>query len=128
MTTEQNLQLVLAIVGGLFGAGGIAALVGHLVTRKLGLKTNENEANKVINTTWEAIVDDLQAQIKDGRDEFTKQLTNVYGKLEKLEERVQKQDEELHLKDRLLLAAIRHIGALEALIPPPAPERPKGLE
>lgn len=128
MTPEQNLQLVIIIVGGFFGAGGIAALVGHLVTRKLGLKTNENEANKVINTTWEAIVDDLQTQIKDGRAEFTQQLTTVYGKLERLEARVQEQDEALHMKDKLLLVAIRHIGRLEALIPPPTPERPKGLE
>jgi len=117
------------ILATLLGGGGIWAGVTALSNRKIGLKTTENEANKTINVTWEAIVDDLQTQIKDGREEFKQQLTAVYEKLTKLEERVQKQDVELHIKDRLLVTAIGHIIKLELLVPPnPVPPRPEGLQ
>ena len=129
MTSDELLKIVGVTAATVFGGGGLAALLTVFVNRKLGIKTNENEANKVINTTWEAIVDDLQTQIKDGRTEFTAQLTRIGDKLSKLEERVQKQDEELHFKDRLLLKAIGHITKLEGLVPPnPVPDRPEGLE
>lgn len=129
MNSDELLKIVGITAATVFGGGGLAALLTVFVNRKLGIKTNENEANKVINTTWEAIVDDLQTQIKDGRTEFTAQLTRIGDKLTKLEERVQKQDEELHFKDRLLLKAIGHITKLEGLVPPnPVPDRPEGLE
>lgn len=128
MTAEQILTWGAGILAALLGGGGIAALIVAFANRKIGLRTTENDANKTINTTWEAIVADLQTQIKDGREEFKQQLTAVYDKLGKLEERVQKQDEELHSKDRLLLTAIGHIGRLELLVPPnPVPPRPEGL-
>lgn len=129
MTNDELLRTISVVGVTVFGGGGLAALLTVFVNRKLGIKTNENEANKVINTTWEAIVDDLQTQIKDGRTEFTHQLTLLGEKLGRLEARVQKQDEELHLKDRLLLKAIGHITKLEGLVPPnPVPDRPEGLE
>lgn len=121
----------MAIVGGLFGAGGIAAVVGHLVTRKLGLKTNENEANKVINTTWEAIVNDLQEQIKSGRDEFKEQLGNLFKQVEELKAGHKELEARLGDKDRTILKAIAHINkqdvVIEKLGGSPLP-RPEGLE
>ena len=129
MTIEQMLPTLLTGAGIVFGGGGIAAIIGVFVTRRLGLKTNENEANKVINVTWEAIVDDLQGQIQAGREEFTRQITALGDKLGALEERVQRQDHELGIERRLVLKAIAHIIRLEALVPPkPIPNRPEGLE
>jgi hypothetical protein len=129
VSAEQIITWVSGIAAVILGGGGIAALIVAFANRKIGLKTTENEANKTINVTWEAIVDDLQTQIKDGREEFKQQLTAVYDKLTKLEERVQKQDVELHIKDRLLVTAIGHIIRLELLVPPnPVPPRPEGLE
>jgi hypothetical protein len=121
----------MAIIGGLFGAGGIAAVVGHLVTRKIGLKTNENEANKVINTTWEAIVNDLQDQIQAGRTEFTTQLTHLTQKVHALESGHRELEERLGVKERLVLKAIAHMNkqdvVIERLGGTPHP-RPEGLE
>ena len=129
ISAEQILMWGAGILGTLLTGSGIWAGVTAFSNRKIGLKTTENEANKTINVTWEAIVDDLQTQIKDGREEFKQQLTAVYDKLTKLEERVQKQDVELHIKDRLLVTAIGHIIRLELLVPPnPVPPRPEGLE
>lgn len=120
MTPEQTIQGVMMIVGGLFGAGGIAAIIGHLVTRNIGLKTNENDANKVINTTWEAIVNDLQDQMK-----------HLAGKVENLETGQKELQERLGLKERLLLRAIGHMNrqdvAIERLGGTPH-TRPEGLE
>lgn len=128
MTAEQILPWVGGVLATLLGGGGIWAGVTAFANRKIGLKTTENEANKTINTTWESIVDDLQGQIKDGRDEFTKQLTILTERVDKLQERLQAQDVELHAKDRLILVAIGHIGRLELLVPPnPVPDRPEGL-
>lgn len=128
MTLEQFLNIAGLIGAALLGGGGLAALIVALSNRKIGLKTTENEANKTINVTWESIVDDLQGQIKDGRAEFTQQLTALHEKVDKLQARLLERDAELYLKDRLLLAAIGHIGRLELLIPPPVPERPEGLK
>lgn len=129
MNSDELLKTITVVGVTVFGGGGLAALLTVFVNRKLGIKTNETEASKVINTTWEAIVDDLQTQIKDGRTEFTHQLTMLGEKLGRLEERVEKQNQELHFKDRLLLKAIAHITRLEALAPPELiPKRPEGLE
>lgn len=128
MTAEQILTWGSGILALLLGGGGIWAGVTAFSNRKIGLKTTENEANKTINTTWEAIVDDLQQQILDGREEFKQQLILITGKVTVLEERVRLQAEEIYGKDRLLLTAIGHIGKLELLVPPPVPERPEGLK
>ena len=68
ISAEQILMWGAGILATLLGGGGIWAGVTALSNRKIGLKTTENEANKTINVTWEAIVDDLQTQIKDGRE------------------------------------------------------------
>jgi pyruvate/2-oxoglutarate dehydrogenase complex dihydrolipoamide dehydrogenase (E3) component len=128
MTFEQWVAVGGVASAILFGGGGIVALVTALSNRKVGVKTTENEANKTINITWEAIVDDLQTQIKDGREEFKQQLTNLNTKVDRLQTSLEERDQMLHAKDRLLLIAIGHIGKLELLIPPnPVPDRPEGL-
>jgi len=129
MTTEQVVQWGMGIATLIFGGGGLAALIGVFVTRKLGIKTSENEANKVINVTWEAIVDDLQGQIVAGREEFTKQITLLRGEFGKLQERVERQDAELASERRLVLKAIGHINKLEPFVPiEHRIPRPEGLE
>lgn len=130
MTPEQIGQ-ILSWVGGigalLLGGGGIAALIVAFANRRIGLRTTENDANKTINTTWEAIVDDLQGQIVAGREEFKQQLVALNQRVDTLQKALEERDKELHAKDRLLLVAIGHIGKLELLVPPPVPERPEGL-
>lgn len=129
MSAEQIIQWAVSIGATLLTGGGIWAGVTALSNRKIGLKTTEIEANKLINTTWEAMVDDLQTQIKDGRTEFGQQLTALNNKVDRLETRLQEKDAELRVKDRLLLIAIGHIGRLELMIPPkPVPDRPEGLQ
>lgn len=129
MTNEQILQWVLAVAGVLFGGGGIAALAGVFVTRKLGVKTSENEANRDLNSTWDAIVENLQGQINTQSASFTNQVQLLYGKISSLETRQGELEEKLGAKERLILKAIAHIIRLEALIPPkPVPQRPEGLE
>lgn len=128
MTPEQILTWGAGVVAVLLGGGGIAALIVAFANRKIGLKTTENDANKTINTTWEAIVDDLQGQIAAGRAEFKEQLTALNQKVDRLSASLEDRDKVIHAKDRMLLIAIGHIGKLELLVPPnPVPERPEGL-
>lgn len=129
MTAEQILMWAAGILATLLGGGGIWAGVTALSNRKIGLKTTENEANKTINVTWEAIVDDLQGQIADGRNEFKEQLVMLNQKVDRLQASLEERDRQIYAKDRLLLVAIGHIGRLELLVPPnPVPDRPEGLE
>lgn len=129
MTNEQILQWVLAIAGVIFGGGGIAAIAGVFVTRKLGVKTSENEANRDLNSTWDSIVENLQGQIDTQSASFTTQVQLLYGKISSLEARQGELEDKLGAKERLVLKAIAHIIRLEALVPPkPVPQRPEGLE
>lgn len=129
LTAEQILTWGAGIIATLLGGGGIWAGVTALSNRKIGLKTTENEANKTINTTWEAIVDDLQGQIAAGRSEFKEQLIALNQKVDKLSASLEERDKQIYAKDRLILLAIGHIGRLELLVPPnPVPERPEGLK
>ena len=129
MTNEQILQWVLAVAGLVFGGGGIAALAGVFVTRKLGVKTSENEANRDLNNTWDAIVDNLQGQINTQSASFTEQVKLLYGEIQGLKARQGELEDKLGAKERMLLKAIAHIIRLEALVPPkPVPQRPEGLE
>lgn len=128
MTAEQILPWVSGFLVTLLGGGGIWAGVTAFANRKIGLRTTENEANKTINTTWEAIVDDLQGQIAAGRAEFKEQLTALNQKVDRLSENLAERDRQIYAKDRLILLAIGHIGRLELLVPPnPVPDRPEGL-
>jgi len=118
MTGEQILTFTGIAAGVIFGGGGLAALLGVFVTRKLGIKTSENEANRDLNHTWDAIVENLQSQITA--------LHNEMGELRKGQTEL---TAALSVKERLLLKAILHIGKLELLVPPnPVPPRPEGLE
>lgn len=129
MTAEQILPWVSGVLVTLLGGGGVWAGVTAFANRKIGLRTTENEANKTINTTWEAIVDDLQGQIAAGREETKAQLSALNAKVDKLSASLEERDRQLHAKDRLLLVAIGHIGRLELLVPPnPVPDRPEGLK
>jgi len=131
MPPEQTFQIVAIVATGLFGAGGAAAIVGHLVTRKLGLKTNETEANKVINSTWEAIVEDLQGQIASGRQEFKDQLTYITGEVQLLKAAQKELEIQLGHERRLVLTAISHINRQDNVIVRLGGEpldRPEGLE
>lgn len=129
MPIEQILTWVAGIFAAILGGGGIAALIVAFANRKIGLRTTENDANKTINTTWEAIVADLQGQIVAGREEFARQLTAINAKVDRLSESLEERNQQLHAKDRLLLVAIGHIGKLELLVPPnPVPDRPEGLK
>lgn len=118
MTGEQILQFTGIAAGVIFGGGGLAALLGVFVTRKLGIKTSENEANRDLNSTWDAIVENLQSQI-----------TALVGEVSELRKGQNEMTAALSVKERLLLKAILHIGRLELLVPPnPVPPRPEGLE
>jgi hypothetical protein len=129
LTGEQILQVCGLIGGVVFGGGGIAALYGVYVTRKLGIKTGENEANRDLNSTWDAIVDNLQGQINTQSANFTEQMKVLHQEVSSLKARLTEQENALGAKERLLLKAILHIGRLELLVPPnPVPPRPEGLE
>lgn len=129
VSAEQILLWGAGILATLLGGGGIWAGVTALSNRKIGLKTTEIEANKTINTTWEAIVDDLQGQIAAGRAEFKEQLAFLNQKVDRMQAGMEERDRQLFAKDRLLLVAIGHIGKLELLVPPnPVPDRPEGLQ
>lgn len=131
MTVEQWLPPVLAVAGVVFGGGGIAALYGVYVTRKLGLKTNQNEANRDLNTTWDSIVENLQSQINSQSAAFKEELIRVNEKVLRMEARQTELEHTLNIKERVILKAISHIIRLEALIEhlggTPHP-RPEGLE
>lgn len=131
MTVEQWLPPVLAIAGVIFGGGGLAALYGVYVTRKLGLKTNQNEANRDLNTTWDSIVENLQSQINSQSAAFKEELIRVNEKVLRMEARQTELEHTLNIKERVILKAISHIIRLEALIEhlggKPHP-RPEGLE
>ena len=129
MTGEQLLQLGGIAAGVIFGGGGLAALIGVFVTRKLGIKTGENEANRDLNSTWDAIVENLQGQINSQSAAFTAQVEALYKELREVKTRQGELENTLGVKERLLLKAILHIGRLELLVPPnPVPQRPEGLE
>lgn len=129
MTSEQILQFTGLAAGVIFGGGGLAALLGVFVTRKLGIKTGENEANRDLNSTWDAIVENLQGQINSQSAAFTEQLKAVHQELKEVKTRQGELENTLGIKERLLLKAILHIGRLELLVPPnPVPARPEGLE
>jgi predicted nuclease with TOPRIM domain len=129
LTGEQWLQIAGVIGGIVFGGGGIAALYGVYVTRKLGIKTGENEANRDLNSTWDAIVENLQGQINTQSANFTEQVKELHQEVNSLKTRLSEQENALGIKERLLLRAILHIGRLELLVPPkPVPPRPEGLE
>jgi hypothetical protein len=129
MTGEQILQFTGIAAGVIFGGGGLAALLGVFVTRKLGIKTGENEANRDLNSTWDAIVENLQLQINTQSANFTEQLKLLNGEIGELKKGQAEMSAALNVKERLLLKAILHIGRLELLVPPnPVPPRPEGLE
>ena len=131
MTIEQWLPPVLAISGVIFGGGGLAALYGVYVTRKLGLKTNQNEANRDLNTTWDSIVENLQTQINSQSAAFKEELVRVNEKVRQMEARQTELESSLNAKERLILKAIAHIYRLEAMIMTLGGkpiDRPEGLE
>lgn len=131
MNVEQWLPPVLTVSGILFGGGGLAAIYGVYVTRKLGLKTNQNEANRDLNTTWDSIVENLQNQINSQSAAFKDELLRVHEKVRQMEARQTELESSLSLKERIILKAIAHIYRLEAQILSlggKAHERPEGLE
>lgn len=128
MTPEQ---WIIAVLGIVFGSGGIAALFGVFVTRKLGIKTHENEANRDMNTTWDAIVENLQTQIDTNTKQFTEQLKELHGEINLLKSGHKDLEERLSVKERLVLKAIAFINRCEAKILKLGGEidpRPEGLE
>lgn len=131
MPIEQWLPSVLTIAGLLFGTGGIAAIYGVYVTRKLGIKTNQTEANRDLNTTWDSIVENLQSQINSQSAAFKEELTRVHEKVRQMEARQTELESSLSLKERIILKAIAHIYRLEAQILTlggKPHDRPEGLE
>lgn len=129
MTGEQILQFAGIAAGVIFGGGGLAALLGVFVTRKLGIKTGENEANRDLNSTWDAIVENLQSQINTQSANFTEQVKLLHVEITELKKGQADMSAALNIKERLLLKAILHIGRLELLVPPnTVPPRPEGLE
>lgn len=131
MPIEQWLPSVLTVAGLLFGTGGIAAIYGVYVTRKLGIKTNQTEANRDLNTTWDSIVENLQSQINSQSAAFKEELTRVNEKVRQMEARQTELESSLSLKERIILKAIAHIYRLEAqilLLGATPQDRPEGLE
>lgn len=128
LTTEQ---FVIALVTVVFGGGGIAGLLGVWVTRKLGIKTTENEANRDLNTTWDQMVEHLQNQIDTQTKNFTEQIKELHGEISTLKTGYRELEALLGVKERLLLKGISHMNKLDALIVKlggePIP-RPEGLE
>lgn len=131
MSVDQWLPPVLAIAGAIFGGGGLAAIYGVYVTRKLGLKTNQNEANRDLNTTWDSIVENLQNQINSQSAAFKEELGRITTEMKEMKQRQADLENNLNIKERIILKAIAHIIRLEALIEhlggTPHP-RPEGLE
>lgn len=126
MTTEQ---LIIGLITLILGGGGLASLVGVFVTRKLGIKTNQNEANRDLNTTWDSIVESLQTQINSQSASFKAELERLGGELGEMKKRQLELEGSLNMKERIVLKALAHIIRLEAIIlPNPIPPRPEGLE
>lgn len=129
LTPEQWISAATAIGAVVLGGGGLAALLGVFVTRKLGIKTSENEANRDMNSTWDAIVENLQSQIDTQTKNFTDQIKELHAEVASLKTGHRELEEALGRKERLILKAIAHINRLEALIlPNDPPKRPEGLE
>lgn len=131
MTIEQWLPPVLTIAGVVFGGGGLAALYGVFVTRKLGIKTNQNEANRDLNTTWDSIVENLQSQINSQSASFKEELVRLNGEMKEMKKRQTELEDNLSIKERIILRAIAHIYRLEAMILTLGGKpinRPEGLE
>lgn len=126
MTTEQLLIAILTLV---FGGGGLASILTVFVTRKLGIKTHENEANRDMNSTWDAIVENLQGQIDTQTKNFTDQIKELHSEIATLKTGYRELEALLGLKERIILKAIAFINRLEALIPEDKrPVRPTELE
>lgn len=122
-------QWILTAISILLGGGTLGVIVRAWVNKRLGLSKTANEAARDTNSAWDSIVENLQNQITLQTKNFTEQVSYLTGEIATLKKKQEDLEERLNLKDRLLLAAIAHIGKLEALIPPrPVPERPKGLE
>jgi hypothetical protein len=131
MAIEQWLPPVLAVVGTICGGGGLAALYSAWSNRKLGLKTNQTEANRDLNSTWDSIVENLQNQINSQSAAFEKELTRITTEMKEMKQRQADLENNLNLKERLILKAIAHLIRLEAMIEQlggKAPDRPEGLE
>jgi hypothetical protein len=131
MTNEQIIQMATAIGATILGTGGIAAILGVFVTRKLGIKTTENEANRDMNTTWDAIVENLQSQIDTQTTNFTNQIKELHSEINILKAGYREVEALLAQKERLVLKGIAHINKLEAQVVRlggEPPERPEGLE
>ena len=131
MTIEQWLPPVLTIAGVVFGGGGLAALYGVFVTRKLGIKTNQNEANRDLNTTWDSIVENLQNQINSQSASFKEELVRLNSEMKEMKKRQTELEDNLSIKERIILRAIAHIYRLEAMILTLGGKpinRPEGLE
>jgi hypothetical protein len=131
MSPEQLIQLGAVIGAALLGGGGIAAVLGVFVTRKLGIKTTENEAKRDMNTTWDAIVENLQSQIDTQTTNFTNQIKELHGEINTLKTNYREIEALLAIKERLVLKGIAHINRLEAQVVRlggEPPERPEGLE
>lgn len=131
MPIEQWLPPVLTIAGILFGGGGLAALYGVFVTRKLGIKTNQNEANRDLNTTWDSIVENLQGQINSQSENFKAELIRLNGEMKDMKQRQIDLENNLNIKERVILKAIAHMIRLDALIEQLGGtplKRPEGLE
>jgi hypothetical protein len=131
MPVEQWLPPVLSVAAVIFGGGGIAALYGVYVTRKLGIKTNQNEANRDLNTTWDSIVENLQNQINSQSENFKQELIRLNDEMKQMKQRQVDLENNLNIKERIILKAIAHMIRLDALIEQlggkPLP-RPEGLE
>lgn len=122
-------QWILSISIALLGGGTLGVIIKAMVARRLGLTKSANEATRDTNTAWDSIVENLQQQITLQTKNFTEQVERLSGEVATLKKKHEDLEQRLNLKDRLLLAAIAHIGKLEALIPPkPVPARPEGLE
>lgn len=131
MQIEQWLPPVLTIAGIIFGGGGIAALYGVYVTRKLGIKTNQNEANRDLNTTWDSIVENLQSQITSQSESFKAELIRLNDEMKAMKQRQIDLEDNLNIKERLVLKAIGHINRQDVVIEKlggTALPRPEGLE
>jgi predicted nuclease with TOPRIM domain len=129
MTTEQWLQWGMGLAALILGGGGIAALAGVFVTRKLGLKTHENEASRDTNNAWDSIVDNLQKQITENTAQFHAELTGLRNEVKEMRNRQTELETALNSRDRLILKAIAFINKLEMLVPEHLRiTRPEGLE